>query len=99
MFSTYINRWFFSTNAKDIGTLYLIFALFAGLLGTMFSVLLRSELASPGVQIMGGNGQVFNVVVTAHALLMVFFLVMPAMMGGFGNYYQHIAHWANAISR
>lgn len=80
-------RWLYSTNAKDIGTLYLIFALFSGLLGTMFSVLIRAELSAPGVQILGGNGQVFNVVITAHAFLMVFFLVMPAMMGGFGNYF------------
>nr|WBU10767.1 cytochrome c oxidase subunit 1 [Malassezia cuniculi] len=80
-------RWLYSTNAKDIGTLYLIFALFSGLLGTMFSVIIRAELSAPGVQLLGGNGQVFNVVITAHAFLMVFFLVMPALMGGFGNYF------------
>lgn len=80
-------RWLYSTNAKDIGSLYLIFAVFSGLLGTMFSVVIRSELASPGVQVLGGNHQVYNVVITAHGLLMIFFMLMPALMGGFGNYF------------
>lgn len=67
-------RWFFSTNAKDIGILYLIFALFSGLIGTGFSVLIRLELSGPGVQFISDN-QLFNAIVTAHAILMIFFMV------------------------
>ena len=65
-------RWFLSSNAKDIGTLYLIFALFSGLLGTAFSVLIRLELSGPGVQYIADN-QLYNAVITAHAILMIFF--------------------------
>jgi len=67
-------RWFLSSNAKDIGTLYLIFALFSGLIGTAFSVLIRLELSGPGVQYIADN-QLYNSIITAHAILMIFFMV------------------------
>ena len=69
-----IEIWYLSTNAKDIGTLYLIFALFSGLLGTAFSVLIRMELSGPGVQYIADN-QLYNSIITAHAILMIFFMV------------------------
>ena len=94
-------RWFMSTNHKDIGTLYLIFAIFAGIIGGAFSGLMRLELAEPGIQhlgwiaeMMGTENPTFdqslhlwNVLITAHGLIMVFFMVMPAIIGGFGNWF------------
>jgi heme/copper-type cytochrome/quinol oxidase subunit 1 len=85
-----LNWRFLSTNAKEIGTLYLVFAIFAGMIATAFSVLIRLELSAPGVQFLQGDHQLFNVIITSHALLMLFFMVMPALIGGFGNYFLPI---------
>ena len=80
-------RWLFSTNHKDIGSLYIVFSIFAGLIGGLMSVLIRMELMQTGDGIFAGNYQLYNTLVTGHALIMVFFMIMPALTGGFGNWF------------
>ena len=82
----FLHRWFFSTNHKDIGTLYMIFAVMAGLVGGALSLIMRLELMHPGLQYVK-DGQQWNVLITAHGLIMIFFMVMPALIGGFGNWF------------
>ncbi len=85
----FVQRWLFSTNHKDIGTLYLVFAVVAGIAGLAFSGIIRAELQRPGLGVVA-DGQMWNVVITAHGLIMVFFVVMPALIGGFGNWFVPI---------
>ena len=86
----FFSRWFCSTNHKDIGTVYMFVSMFAALVGGGMSWFMRLELAEPGLQYLTGGApdmQFYNVLLTAHGFLMVFFVVMPALIGGFGNWF------------
>src|SRR5690349_20610775 len=85
----FVARWLFSTNHKDIGTLCLLFSVFAAVIGVALSVLMRMELQNPGLQFFS-YGQTWNAIVSAHGLIMVFFVVMPGLIGGFGNWFVPI---------
>ena len=85
----FVSRWFFSTNHKDIGTLYIGFALLSAIVGIGLSMIMRLELLEPGLQFFA-DGQSWNIAVTAHGVLMVFYVVMPALIGGFGNWFVPI---------
>jgi cytochrome c oxidase subunit I len=85
-----IGRWIFSTNHKDIGSMYIFFSIIGGLVGGFFSVLIRYQLSHAGNDFLADNHQFYNVLITAHALIMVFFMIMPALFGGFGNWFVPI---------
>ncbi len=82
-------RWVLSTNHKDIGTMYIIFSIFASIIGGAFSMMIRAQLMEPGLEYLSGTTdlkQYYNVIITAHGLIMIFFVVMPGLIGGFGNW-------------
>ena len=80
-------RWLASTNHKDIGLLYLLFSLGTAVLGTMLSIFIRLTLLGSGANFIEKNIQLYNVIVTSHALVMIFFFVMPSLIGAFGNFF------------
>ena len=82
----FVRRWLYSTNHKDIGTMYIVFGGLGGIVGLLMSIYMRMELQAPGLQYMT-DGNVWNVLVTAHGLIMVFFFVMPVVISGFGNWF------------
>jgi len=82
--------WLFTTNHKRIGIMYMIFGFISGVLAVLMSLVIRTELAYPGNQILFGNYQFYNAIVTAHGLIMLFFVILPISLGGFGNYFVPI---------
>jgi len=87
---SYVTRWLYSTSHKDIGILYLGFGMLSAMIGTGMSVIIRMELSNGNSQFFHGNNQAFNVIISGHALLMIFFFIMPVWMGAFGNFFLPI---------
>ena len=81
-----LERWCGATSHKDIGSLYFLFGGLSGIIGTSLSLVIRTSLVVPGGNYLNGDGQLYNTIVTAHALVMIFFAVMPTLIGGFGNW-------------
>jgi cytochrome c oxidase subunit 1 len=86
-FINWVNRWIFSTNHKIIAFLYFLFGSFSAVIATTLSLVIRIELSNTGNVLLQGNHQLYNTIITAHGLLMVFFVVMPILIGGFGNFF------------
>lgn len=86
-----LKRWLFSTNHKDIGTMYIIFSIIGGVIGGLLSLILRAQLAH--IDVLHGNYQLYNVMVTGHALIMVFFMIMPALDRGVWELVCSPANW------
>jgi heme/copper-type cytochrome/quinol oxidase subunit 1 len=86
MISKFLLDWIITTDHKKIGIMYLYFGLWCGASGFIYSTLIRLELASPGHQILAGATHYYSVVMTAHGIVMIFFFVMPVLIGGYGNF-------------
>lgn len=93
----FLNKWIFTVDHKTIGSMYITFSIFAGIIGTLLSLIIRLELSTGNM--LEGDSQQYNVIVTAHGLIMIFFVVMPAMLGGFANWFLPIMVGAPDVAK